>query len=143
MSEINDIKERIKKIETYFKTMQVIQAVSDDNSMHTIIYIDVSFPANWSVPSDIEQKYNVSVVINRDGDFIFACEISNGFDKIFDAIDETINKMLIAEEKVRLLNSKIKELKELFSDEAIPIEKLRDLKIEVSNNSNKKEIIEK
>lgn len=123
-----EIKERIKKIGKYFQAMEVMS--TDDNN--TIIYVEVFFPQNWHISPDIEEKYSVKTEYNSDnGCFVFADDFENGFENIFNAIDDVINEMYIAEEKSRLLNEKIHEIESIFNDKNISIEKLRNLKIEI------------
>lgn len=111
--------ERIAKIKGYFRSMQV-----EEN----IIYIVVVFPDNWKAYNDIEDKFNVTVRSgNNPGEYYFFTNLENGFDPIFDAIDYNIKQMKEGIERARLLNEKVKELKELFSDRDVPIESLRTL----------------
>ena len=118
------IKERIKKIHNYFKEMQIVTVDGEQ-----VIYVSVLFPHGWVIDEKIEEKFNVTV---NEGtyrnEFYFATEIDNGEDKIFDAIEYTIEKMQDAIERAQLLKNKITELREIFQNENISIGKLRTLK---------------
>lgn len=118
------IKERIKKIHNYFKEMQIVTLDGEQ-----IIYISVLFPNGWVIDDKIEEKFNVTVNEGtQPNEFYFATEIDNGEDKIFDAIEYTIEKMQDAIERAQLLRNKITELREIFQNDNISIGKLRTLK---------------
>jgi hypothetical protein len=118
------IKERIKKIHNYFKEMQIVTVDGEQ-----IIYISVVFPNGWVIDDKIGEKFNVTVNEGTyPNEFYFATEIDNGEDKIFDAIEYTIEKMQDAIERAQLLRNKITELREIFQNENISIGKLRTLK---------------
>jgi len=120
----NNIKDRIEKIKEYFKGMRV-----DTDNGENAIYIIVQFPPKWIVDNTIEEKYGINVIQGNEypGQFYFCAEMEVGFDVLFDAIEYSIDKMLTAQERARLLKEKAEELKELFIDETIPIEALRTL----------------
>ena len=118
------IKERIKKIHNYFKEMQIVTVDGEQ-----IIYVSVSLPHGWIIDDKIEEKYNVTVNEGTyPNEFYFATEIDNGEEKIFDAIEYTIEKMQDAIERAQLLRNKITELREIFQNDNISIGKLRTLK---------------
>lgn len=124
------IKEHIKNIETYFKEMQV---VTIDGKQ--VIYIVVTFPNGWIIEEDIEEKYNVTVSNGQyNGEYYFCGEMENGEDNIFNAIEYNISKMKAAIERAKLLNDKIIELKNIFSDETISLEELRNMEISYKKN---------
>lgn len=119
------IKERIEKIKTYFKELQI---VTMENVQY--VYIVVQFPRGWVVDEEIQDKFNVTVQRgNCDGEFYFCGEIDNGEDKVFDAIEHNILKMKEAIERAQLLSEKTLELKHLFENESITLDQLRTLKI--------------
>lgn len=125
------VKDRIKKIEPYFKEMQIV-TVEDSQ----IIYIVVEFPIDWVIADDLEETYNVSVGNgNYGGEYIFCTPIDNGEEKIFDAIEENIEKMKEAIERSQLLGEKIKELRNIFEDENVTINQLRQLKMELPEHN--------
>lgn len=118
------IKERIKKIHNYFKEMQIVTVDGEQ-----VIYVSVLFPNGWVIDDKIEEKFNVTVNEGtQPNEFYFATEIDNGEDKIFDAIEYTIEKMQDAIERAQLLRNKITELREIFQNDNISIGKLRTLK---------------
>lgn len=118
------IKERIKKIHNYFKEMQIVTVDGEQ-----VIYVSVLFPNGWVIDDKIEEKFNVTVNEGTyPNEFYFATEIDNGEDKIFDAIEYTIEKMQDAIERAQLLRNKITELREIFQNDNISIGKLRTLK---------------
>lgn len=121
---MSDISQRIKNISQFFKGMKV-DAVDEQQ----IIYVIVAFPDRWIIDSEIQDKFNVSVARGNDypGQYYFCAEMEVGFDTIFDAIDYNINKMRLALERASLLAQKVEELKELFANENIAIESLRNL----------------
>lgn len=119
------IKERIKKIDSYFKEMQI---VTIDNKQ--VIYVIVKFPNGWIIEEDIEEKFNVTVSNGAyNNEYYFCGEIDNGEEIVFNAIEYNITKMKAAIERAKLLNEKIIELKSIFSDENISLESLRNMKI--------------
>ena len=114
-----DINERIKEIEPYFKSLNMVDGT-------TVIL--VKFPDKWKIfnAEELTETYNVYTgkKENVDGVF-FLSETSNGVDCIFDAINEVINQNKTFEEKAALLEQKATELSNLFLVE--PLEKLRTL----------------
>lgn len=119
------IKERISKIEKYFKEMQIVTVDGKQ-----VIYVIVSFPYGWVIDEDIEAKFNVTVSTGEySGEFYFCSEIDNDEEIVFDAIEYNIEKMKEAIERAQLLSEKTKELKRIFEDESISISQLRTLKI--------------
>lgn len=126
------IKERISKIEQYFKEMQI---VTIDGKQ--IIYVIVNFPYGWVIDEEIESTFNVTVDVGEyNGEFYFCGEIDNGEDVVFDAIEYNIEKMKEAIERAQLLSEKTKELKRLFEDESVSISQLRNLKISFNENED-------
>lgn len=105
------MQKRIDKIKEYFKEL---------NISGNIIYITVVFPPKWAISELLEENFNVKVVPRQDGQGIyFFTDLTNGFDKLFDAIEYTITFNKQAQEKIELLMYKIEELKELFNNEDI------------------------
>lgn len=56
---------------------------------------------------------------------VYATELANGFDKIFDAVEYTIRFNMEAQERLTLFNEKVEELKKLFVEESL--ERLKTL----------------
>jgi len=132
-----DIKDRIEKVKEYFRGMQV-QNVDGTN----IIYVVVQFPQRWIIDNDVPNKYGVSVAEGKDydGQFYFCTEMEKGFDVVFDAIECNVNKMLTAQERAKLFREKTKELQNLFEDESIPIDSLRNLEFTFKRPKKKKNL---
>lgn len=121
-----NIKERIEKIKEYFVSME-IKTVDESEQ---IIYVLVEFPQGWMVDYEIENKFDIQILkvdSNNSNSYYFVGDINNGVDVVFDAIEHNIVKMKDAIERAQLLTKKTKELKELFSNENIPLSSLRDL----------------
>lgn len=128
-----EIKDRIKKLGPYFKEMQIVTVDGEQ-----VIYIVVNFPKGWEIDDEIETKFNISIMNGEYPDEYYFCgSIDLGQDILFDAIDYNIEKMKSAIERAQLLTSKIKELKEMFENEDIPLEKLRSLKFVMDENNEK------
>ena len=126
------IKERIEKISQYFKEMQITTVNGKQ-----VIYVVVSFPRNWIIDENIEEKFGIVVSQGTNmTDYYFCTDIDSGEEVLFDAIDYNIEKMKEAIERAQLLSIKTKELKSLFEDESITIEELRSLTISLGNSNN-------
>lgn len=124
------VKDRINKINPYFKEMQIITI---DNKQ--VIYVVVEFPNGWVIADDLEEKYNITISEGKyHGEYYFCSDIDNGEDIIFDAIEHNIEKMKEAIERAKLLNEKIIELKNIFSDETVSLEELRNMEISYKKN---------
>ena len=118
------IAERIKKIEPYFKEMQIITVEKEP-----VIYVVVEFPYEWVIDEELEPKFNITISKGEhSGEFYFCSEIKNGEENVFDAIEYNIGKMKEAIERAQLLSEKTKALKQLFEDESVSILQLRKLK---------------
>lgn len=117
------INERISEIKEYFKEMQV-RTVADKQ----VIYVIVNFPNGWVIDSTVEEQFNVTVLpLKNSNEYAFCCDIDDGENIVFDAISFCISKMKNAIERAKLLAEKTKELKEMFSDDNVSIDKLRQL----------------
>jgi uncharacterized protein (UPF0333 family) len=126
------ITERIKRIGSYFKEMQIVTVEGNKQ----VIYVIVSFPYEWVIDNEIEKKYNVTVGAgNYNGEYYFCSEIENGEEVIFDAIEYNIEKMKEAIERARLLSEKTMELRKMFENEDITLAQLRSLKITYDNET--------
>ena len=123
-----EIKDRIKSLGKYFKTMQV---ASVDGQQ--VVYVVVEFPNGWSIGDDIEEKFKVTIANGENpNEYYFCGDIENGFESVFDAIEYNVDMMKEAIERARLLSEKTRELREIFENGEYPIEKLRTLKFEFS-----------
>ena len=112
------MQKRIEKIKEYFYDMKMSM---EDN----IVYVQTKFPSNWTISELLEENFRVKGVDTKKGTQIFFTELSNGFDRIFDAIDYTVDMNLSALERLDLFKKKVEELKNLFDFE--DIEKLKRL----------------
>jgi hypothetical protein len=127
-----NIKQRIENIKQYFKEMQ-ITTVGDQQ----VIYVVVNFPRNWIIDENIESKFGIKVAQGTNvTEYYFCTDIDSGEDVLFDAIDYNIEKMKEAIERAQLLSLKTKELKSIFENENISIEKLRTLKFAYDDDVN-------
>ena len=127
------IKDRITEIKKYFRGMQI---VADENN-EQIIYITVEFPQKWHVDKFIEEVYDVTIINGEyPNTYYFATKLINGEDNIFDAIEYNITKIKEAIERSQLLQSKIIELTNIFKDESIDIENLRNLTFNWGNKND-------
>lgn len=112
-----DITKRIEKVKEYFIKFNI-----DDEA----ITLALKFPTKWAIPNAefLKEQYNVVAGATPYG-VIYATELANGFEKIFDAVEYTIRFNMEAQERLTLLNEKVEELKKLFVGESL--EKLRTL----------------
>ena len=116
-----NIQDRITSISNFFKGMQVKQI--DETS---VIYVVVNFPQNWIIDETIQEKFDVSVINGEEqNDLYFCADMSVGFDKVFDAIDYCIRVNKDAMERAKIFQDKLRQLKELFSNEEIGVDELR------------------
>ena len=130
-----ELKDRISRINEYFTNMEITNIDGKQ-----VIYVGVQFPKGWIVDDEINKKYNVSVVEGTDdGNQYFACDIEDGIDRVFDAIDYNIAKMKDAIERARLLTEKTIQLKELFEDENNTVASLKTLRFEFDKQPSEPE----
>lgn len=122
------INDNISKLGHIFRNMNIAEGV---------IFVTVAFPKEWKTSSDIAEKYKVKVMPteNYDG-YYFAGKLSNGFDNIFNAIDETIKVNEVAGLKKALLIQKITELQKIFEDE--PLDVLQTLEFKMKKKVGRK-----
>jgi hypothetical protein len=114
-----DLKKRIEKITPYFFGMKM--SVEDN-----IVFVQTKFPSNWTISEFLEESFGVQGVVDAKKNMqIFFTSIENGFDKVFDAIEYTIQMNLNALERLELFKKKVEELKSLFDSE--DIERLKSL----------------
>ena len=129
-----DIQKRIEKIKDYFYDMKMSM---EDN----IVYVQTKFPPNWTISELLEENFKVRGVDSKKGTQIFFTELDNGFERVFDAIDYTVNLNLSALERLELFKQKVEELKTLFDSE--DIDKLKRLEFTFKKVNNKKPKIKK
>lgn len=127
-----DLKSRIDKIKPYFISFNV---VAEESAAYAI----VRFPKGWAIPDKTALKANFKVEIApTNNGILFATEISNGPECIFDGLDYVIDFNKKVEERKGLLDEKIKELGDLFATETL--DRLKTLKFvfEPQKKSSKK-----
>lgn len=119
-----ELSARIKNLGKYFVEMQIVE----QNGIN-IIYVVVNFPSNWVVDEEYAEKKNVTIMRGETAnEYYFSTDIDTGEEVIFDVIDDNIEKMKEAIERAQLLATKTKELKSIFENEEINIEKLRTIR---------------
>lgn len=132
-----ELSARIKKLGKYFSEMQIVE-----QDGLNIIYVIVNFPPTWVIDEEFAEKKNVTIMRGESpGEYYFSTDIDTGEEAIFDVIDDNIEKMKEAIERAQLLGAKTKELKSLFENEEISIEKLRTIKFSFSFDDEKTELI--
>ena len=116
-----DLKYRIDKLRPYFISFQV---VAEESASYAV----VRFPQGWKIPdiNALKANFKIELAPTNTGGYLFAAEISNGTEGIFDAIDYVVDFNKKVEERSGLLEAKIKELAGLFASETL--EKLKTLK---------------
>ena len=108
-----NINEKIKNIGDYFLGMNVAEG---------FIYITVKFPDGWKISNRLEEKYDVKAIkTENEIGYYFFTSMDVGFEKIFDAIEDTISFNEVAILKQELFIEKIKELQTLFENEPLDI----------------------
>lgn len=130
-----NINEKIKNIGEYFKGMNVAEG---------FIYITVCFPDGWKISNRLEEKYDVKAIkTENETGYYFFTSMDVGFEKLFEAIEDTISFNQVALLKQQLFMEKIKELQIIFEDEPIEVLKTIDFKYKKrkkKNESSEKEV---
>jgi hypothetical protein len=130
-----NINEKIKNIGEYFKGMNVAEG---------FIYITVCFPDGWKISNRLEEKYDVKAIkTENETGYYFFTSMDVGFEKLFEAIEDTISFNQVALLKQQLFMEKIKELQIIFEDEPIEVLKTIDFKYKKRKKkaeSNEKEV---
>ena len=121
--EVND---RIKNIGKYFALFNVQDGA---------VCVGVKFPDKWTLfdTETISNEFNVQIQ-TQDGTTFFLCDINEGFDPVFDAIDFIIDKNKELEEKTNLLKEKVDELRVLFEQESLG--RLKTLRFKFEENDS-------
>ena len=123
-----NINEKIKNIGEYFLGMNVAEG---------FIYITVKFPDGWKVSNRLEEKYDVKAIkTENEMGYYFFTSMDVGFEKIFEAIEDTISFNEVALLKQTLFMEKIKELQILFEDE--PLEVLETIEFKYKKRKGRK-----
>jgi hypothetical protein len=106
-----DVNSRIKNIGKYFGVFNVHEGT---------VCVGVTFPDKWTL-FDVEticNEFHVQIQV-KDGTTFFLCDINDGFDPVFDAVDFIIEQNRALEEKTALLKEKVEELRVLFETESL------------------------
>ena len=121
-----EISERIKRLGKYFEEMQVV----DVGNGNMAVYVIVNFPQRWIIDEEFAKKNAVTIQEDESvpGRYFFCADLETGEAAIFDVIDDNIERMKEAIERAQLIATKTKELKAIFEDENVKIEKLRTVR---------------
>lgn len=100
---------------------------------------DISFPNNWKLPKKYVQEDKVmeqESVIQNERLFSFVTQINEqDIEKVIENIKNIIKYNIELEEKEKLFQSKVEELKNIFQKQNIT--NLRDLQFEIKKNTIK------
>ena len=130
-----DINEKIKNISEYFLGMNVADG---------FIYITVQFPEGWKISNRLEEKFDVKAILTENGlGYYFFTSMMVGFEKLFDAIEDTISFNKVAAIKQQMFLEKIKELQIIFEDEPIDVLETIEFKYKKKRTKKKNENEEK
>lgn len=131
-----DLKNRIEKIGDYFKSCNIAESV---------IYTLVNFPNQWIVPDKDTMKEMYGVEVTKDSTpncFYFFTTINNGTDAVFDAVEYTVTINKAIEEKSKLFEKALNDLKEMFTNED-DINVLKTLTMSFKSKKAKKKSVKK
>ena len=97
---------------------------------------DVSFPTSWKIPKKFIEEDKVmeqQQTINTHRLFSFVCEINEeSIEKTSNNIKNIVKYNLEREEKEKLFQSKVEELKNMFEKQNL--QNLQNLKFEITSN---------
>lgn len=131
-----DLKKRIENISDYFKSCNIAEGV---------IYALVKFPNQWIVPDKDTMKEMYGVEVTKDNTpncFYFFTTINNGTDAVFDAVEYTVIINKAIEEKSKLFEKALNDLKEMFTNED-DINVLKTLTMSFKSKKAKKKGVKK
>ena len=112
-----DVNERIKNVGKYFAMFNVHDGV---------VCLGIHLPDKWTLfdTQAICDEFAIQIK-SKDSVTFFLCDIDDGFEPVFDAVDFIIEQNKSLEEKTNLLKQKVEELRTLFEGESL--EKLKTL----------------
>ncbi len=112
-----DVNERIKNVGKYFAMFNVHDGV---------VCLGIHLPDKWTLfdTQTICDEFAIQIK-SKDSVTFFLCDINDGFEPVFDAVDFIIEQNKSLEEKTNLLKQKVEELRTLFEQESL--EKLKTL----------------
>lgn len=103
------------------------------------ISLDLKIPTKWAV--DGLTEYDVTIKVQDENEnnrliSLIGTATKEGYDNVFTVAKKIIKYNLEIEEKTRLFNEKVEELKKFFLE--APIDKLKDISFTKDNVRNKK-----
>ena len=106
------LNDRINKIREYIVSFNVV--LEEGAS-----YLMVRLPDKWAVPDKkaLKESFKTEVGTTADGSYLFATELDNGTDCLFDCVDYVIDFNKNVEARKVLFSKKIEELSKLFAEE--------------------------
>lgn len=109
------LNDRINKIKEYIISFNVV--LEEGAS-----YLLVRLPDKWVVPDKnaLKENFKVEVGETSEGSHLFATELDNGTDCLFDCVDYVIDFNKNVEARKALFSKKIEELSRLFAEEELP-----------------------
>ena len=119
--------DNIKNLRPHFHSLREIQ----DN-----VSLDIKLPLSWKFDEVVKPYSSIAVKVQDKNEkfnliSLIAQATQNGYDVVFACANEIVNKNKEEEEKQRLFQEKVKELRLLFQNESL--EKLKDINL-IKNN---------
>lgn len=122
-----------KEFSNLFPYLQSVRKIEN------YLSFDISFPNTWKLPKKyVEENKIVEQVstIQNERLFSYVCEISeSGVEKVYQNLSSIIKYNKEREEKDRLFESKVEELKKLFEKQNL--DKLKGLYFDISEPTQK------
>lgn len=120
----------------YKEFSTLLPYIQSVRKIKTYLSFDISFPKTWKLPKKYVQEDKVieqASTIPDERLFSFVCEITEeSIENTYNNLQSIIKYNLEREEKEKLFESKVSELKEIFEKQNLKI--LKSLKFEVKNN---------
>ena len=120
----------------YKEFSTLLPYIQSVRKIKTYLSFDISFPKSWKLPKKYIQEDKVmeqNSTIPDERLFSFVCEITEeSIENTYNNLQNIIKYNLEREEKERLFESKVNELKEIFEKQNL--RSLKSLKFEVKNN---------
>lgn len=127
-----------QEIQILFPYLQSVRKIQ------TYLSFDISFPSTWKIPKKYVEEDKIMEQqsrIQNERLFSYVTEMDeHSVQKVYDNIKNIIKHNLEREEKERLFESKVDELKKIFEKQNL--EKLKGLYFDISEPINKKMILE-
>lgn len=123
-----------KEFSTLFPYLQSVRKIK------SYLSFDISFPTTWKLPKKYVDENKIleqQSQINNERLFSYVCEITEeDIEKVYNNIKNIIKYNLDREEKEKLFETKVDELKKIFEKQNL--EKLKGLSFEISEPMIKK-----